>query len=405
MRVGVRTYGWYGDTVLNLIFPDRWNVSVQRMAGHSAPSLTKDQIRRRVAKPVGSRTLRDLAKDRMECVIIVDDLTRPTKASQILPSILQELHDAGLENDHIRFVMALGAHHWMRLDDIRKKLGNDIPEQYNVFNHNVYENHVFIGKTSRGTPVHVNREVMKCDLKIGIGSIIPHKSYCFGGGAKIVLPGVASIDTIHRNHSLHAGESSQIEDSAKRLDAEEAARLVGLDFIANALINPDRDCCELICGDPVEAHRVGVSVARKHYLTSAVKADVVVANGYPLESAAYKVLDMIGGLSEGSEDRIILLHTPEGSRGHYYNGRFGTNFGGKGWKPEKYLSSSCDESTYVVAPHCSLAERQYIAPSACWVRSWNDVLRRLKAKYRGSRVNIAVYPYAPIQVSCEDTCN
>lgn len=37
---------------------------------------------------------------------------------------------------------------------------------------------------------------MNADLKIGIGSIVPHPMSEFDGGAKIVSPSVASIETI-----------------------------------------------------------------------------------------------------------------------------------------------------------------------------------------------------------------
>ena len=41
---------------------------------------------------------------------------------------------------------------------------------------------------------------MACDLKIGIGCIVPHAFSGFGGGGKIILPGVSHIDSIAYNH-------------------------------------------------------------------------------------------------------------------------------------------------------------------------------------------------------------
>ena len=375
------------------------------MAGHDAPTLTKDQICRKLAQPIGSKPLGQLARSRKECVIIVDDLTRPTKASQVIPQILDELHEAGMEDNHIRFVMAIGAHHWMRLDDIQKKLGDDIPDRYHVYIHNVYENNVSVGKTSRGTPVHINREVVGCDLKIGVGCIIPHRTHGFGGGGKIILPGVASIDTISHNHSVKEGVGAgSVERNARRLDTEEAASMTHLDFVVNVLVNPNRDCCDLLCGDLVAAHRAGVKLARSHYLTETTKADVVVANGYPMESEAYKMFDIIQDSLNDNGDALIIIHTPEGSRGHYYNGRFGTDYGGKGWKPGGYLPTSIkSKSFYVVAPHSSLSDYQYFGLTSQWVKSWKEALSELVTKRGTSGVKVAVYPYAPIQLSRQDS--
>jgi len=149
-------YGWEPET---LRFPDVWKVHEQRMNGHDAPSLTMEEVADGLRSPVGTQTLSELAKGRRKCCIIFDDMTRPTRQSQMLPAVLDELHRGGLSDDQILFVMATGAHHGRLLFDFQKKLGADVPERFLVFNHNCYENTVDLGETSRGTPVHVNREV------------------------------------------------------------------------------------------------------------------------------------------------------------------------------------------------------------------------------------------------------
>lgn len=406
MNVNIPTYAWYGDFTLRMDFPEKWHVVEQRMAGHDAPALTKDQIRGKLAQPIRSKPLSEIAKGKKECVILVDDLTRPTKASQVIPQVLHELQQAGMKEHHVRFVMATGAHHWMKLEDIQKKLGEDIPDRYHVYNHNIYENNTFLGKTSYGTPVCVNREVMNCDLKIAVGCIIPHMALGFGGGGKAILPGVASIQTISHNHRYitHGARVGSVERNARRLDAEEAAAMAGLDFVVDVLVNPNRDSCDLVCGDFVAAHREGVKLARNHYLTEVTKADIIIVNGYPMENEAYKVFDIIQESLNNDGDAVIVIHTPEGSRGHYYNGKFGTNYGGKGWVPGGYLPESLrTKSFYVVAPHSSLADHQYFGLTSRWVKSWNEALSRLGTKYDKAGVKVTVYPYAPLQISMKNS--
>ena len=114
--------------------------------------------------------------------------------------------------------------------DFQKKLGPEIPERYLVFNHNCYEHLVDVGTTGRGTPVKINKELMSADLKISVGCMIPHFGYGFGGGSKMVLPGVAGYETIAANHSISEGTGTgKVNANARRLDSEEAARMVGLD--------------------------------------------------------------------------------------------------------------------------------------------------------------------------------
>ncbi len=373
------------------------------MAGHDAPPLSGRQIRHRVANLIGTKPLRELAKGKKECAIIVDDLTRPTKASQVLPAILDEIYAGGMDDDHIRFVTATGSHHFMKLDDLVKKLGEDIPDKYCVFNHNVYENNVFLGKTTFGTPVSVNREVMGCDLKVAVGCIIPHMGAGWGGGAKIILPGIASIDTIEHNHKnvrVGTGEG-RIEGNTRRLDAEEAARMAGLDFIANIIVNSDRDCCELVCGDVVAAHREGVRIARKHYLTRIQpNVDLAVVNGYPMECEAYKALQMASESVMEGGDVVILLHAQQGARGHYFNGRFGINYGGRGWSPDVYWRKEWRMGRVIaVSPYHSKAEEMYYGKGSIWVKSWQEAIKEVEPAHESGKTRVAVYPCAPIQIS------
>jgi len=197
-------YGWEPET---LRLPDGWDVRVQKMNGHEASKLTMEEVADGLQHPVGSKPLRELAKGKRKCCIIFDDMTRPTRQSQMLPAVLDELNCGGLSDDQIVFVMATGAHHGRLLFDFQKKLGEEVPERFLVFNHkgeevperflvfnhNCYENTVDLGETSRGTPVHVNREVISCDLKVALGAMMPHFGYGFGGGSKMLL--TASLTT------------------------------------------------------------------------------------------------------------------------------------------------------------------------------------------------------------------
>lgn len=400
--VTVPSCAWYGDKPLELSFPSSWSTALCKMSGHDVPPLSQSEIRDRVAQPIGTRPLRELAGNRKECVIIVDDLTRPTKAWQVIPAVLEELHAGGIDDEHIRFVMAIGAHDFMRLDDLVKKLGEDVPDRFCVYNHNVYENNVALGRTSSGTPVSINREVMRCDLKVAIGCILPHMSAGWGGGGKIILPGVASIDTITHNHKdlkIGTGEG-RIEGNVLRADAEEVARMAGLDFIANAVLNSERDCCGLVCGDMVQAQREGVRIGRKHYATRVEpNVDIAVVNGYPMESEAYKALELGAESVRDGGDVVILLYAPNGARGHYYNGRFGTDYGGRGWSPDVYWRKHWRMKRVIaVSPYHSKADESYYGTGSVWVKTWQDALKELESIHSG-KARLAVYPCASIQIS------
>ena len=297
MIVKLPQFPWYGDTELELDFPDPWEVIVPQMAGKDAPKLSDKEIRTAFLNPIGTPRIAELARNKKEVVIIFDDLTRPTKIDELLPYVLEELKDGGIKEENVRFIAAIGAHGAMKLMDFEKKLGAGIPQRFPVYNHNPYENCTYLGKTSRGTSVSINSEFMACDLKIAIGSIVPHPTSGFGGGGKMVLPGMAHIDTITTNHHnlIEISESGsmvldnwgKVEDNAMRLDLEEVARMAGLDVSVNALINFQRDTIGLFVGDLIEAHREGVKIARKIYATEAPTGADVGLPGVHLQPGAH----------------------------------------------------------------------------------------------------------------------
>ncbi len=397
-------YGWKPET---LSFPDGWEVHEQKMNGHNTPSLSREKIMEKLMNPVGTEPLDKLAEGKKKCCIIFDDMTRPTKQWQMLPSVLELLHRGGLNDDQIVFMMATGAHHGRLLFDFQKKLGADIPERFLVFNHNCYENLVELGETSRGTPVHVNREVMSCDLKITLGTMMPHFGYGFGGGSKMLLPGVSGIDSITHNHRINEGTGpGKVAENIRRLDSEEAARMAGLDFVINGFMNGDSDVAGLVCGDVVEAHRAGVMFARKHYATKLYRdADIVVGNGYPMANESYKAYYLLRDSVREGGDMVFLLYTPEGCRVHHYNGRFGSDYGGRGWTKTTYLKKPWKMDRVIcVSPDVAKMDEYYYGEGSQWVKSWSQALSLLVEKH-GSDASVALYPTAAMQLSEENASN
>jgi nickel-dependent lactate racemase len=358
-----------------------------------------------VVKPISQ-----LAKGRKEAVIIFDDLARPTPASRLVPHILEELRKAGIEGNRVRFVAAMGAHKTPTREDHAKKLGEEVPKDFCVYNHNVYDNLVDVGTTSRGTPVRINREVMECDLKIGIGGIVPHGHAGFGGGAKIILPGVSWIETIQYNHwgvggsgpgkTLHPKAGlGKIAENPIRFDMEEAARLAGLDFKVDAVLNNRREVVGLFAGDFVAEHREGVKMAKEVYTTEpALNADLVITNGYPQEDESVKALWAANASVKEGGTVVVVAQSPEGMIHHYVRGRFGTRYGGRLFDPPTRPRVPKAKRLIIYSEYPSKRDTHWFGPSetVTWLTSWEEVLEEVK-RDQGSEPRVAVYPYAAIQ--------
>ncbi len=401
---------FFGDNELELPFPDNWAMVECRMAGHGRPALTPDQIRERLANPIGSPRLRDMARGKQKVCILFDDMPKPTRADRIVPYVLEELKAGGIQDDQIRFICAPGTHRPLTYAEFAAKLGASVVEKYLVFNHTVWENLVFKGNTSRGTPVWVNREFDSCDLRLAVGSIFPHGSAGFGGGGKIILPGVAGMDTVdfhHKNMTENAG-LARVDDNVFRLDLEETARMAGLHFKVDCVLNEKREASGLFCGDFVQEHREGVKMARQMYTTPvATNADIVVTNAYPDEpqmGRSHWVVPV--SLKEGG-DVVVLTHSPDGQNLHQFSSRFGTDYGGRNYKPSggRYPRLAKAGRVLLLAPFMSKYDLEDAGPAekVIWCKEWSEVLAELVSKH-GAGTKVAVYPYAPLQIPAGIEC-
>ncbi len=190
---------------------------------------------------------------------------------------------------------------------------------------------VFLGHTSRGTRVSVNRRVHESKRIIATGTVVLHYFGGFGGGRKSILPGIASTEAIAHNHSLnlHPSEPRLNSDVAiGRLDGNpvaedmlEGARLCGADFIVNTVLNRQQKIAGVFAGELDAAHRAATAFARQLYATPiARKADFVLAtagsakNFIQSHKALYNAAQCIGPHGK----IVFACPAPEGFGGHKF---------------------------------------------------------------------------------------
>ncbi len=326
----------YGKGSVNVNIPER-NVSgvlqLTQFTCRPLPELLKASI----LNPVGdNRLIEVLRKNKPhDVVILVSDRTRSiSHYAEILKFLVNEIVDAGVDEKNIEFMVALGTHRQHTLDE-QKALYEDLVSDFHFSYHDCRANCVFIGKTSTGLEVCVNKRVRDADYVIATGKINFHYMGGFSGGRKAVLPGISSYATIRNNHCKLRREGVAIgvlENNIIAQEMDEAARLFGLDYILNVVETPDNRTTGVFCGNYQFAFQEGVAFFKRQRTVAVpgkVDCAIVSAGGYPhdrtfyishksLNSAARTVrkggsIVLVAQCSEGVGNEQFMRHLQEKS--------------------------------------------------------------------------------------------
>ena len=393
----------YGNRPIPIAIPENWEVHVSEIAGFYTPELSEEELRASIVSAIGTKPVSVGARGCKSAVIIIDDITRPTPCEPIARILLRELAAAEVPKENIWFVAALGTHAPMYHEHFVRKLGEELVQEYEVHNHNVFFNHVFLGNTSHCVPVEINADVMRADYKIAIGTAMAHSYFGFGGGAKCILPGVSSMRSIVANHSFTSTSSFNMGNpqSLMRSDAEEAARMMGLDFKVDVILNGQGKICKAFAGDFEKESKVCRDYAAKHYRARFIPdCDVVLSNSYlkPAEASCAYTPEVLASLKEGG-DFILSANSPLGSCIHYLYDKWGkTAPGGMMWAG-CYNKTAKMRRAVVFAEHSTKGSRDpwFIdeGSGAVYLRRWDEVLQTL---YDGTPKKMAIYPMAEAQI-------
>ena len=295
----------YGQEKMHFTLPKGWNlISSEDKPLISGVNDPIQEIKRALDHPIGSPRIEELARPGMEVVLLFDDLERPTPAHLALPEMINRLNRAGIPDKRITAICALGTHRIPTIEQLERKVGKEAFSrlQGRIFSHDPHaSDNVIIGKTHRGTLVEVNRHVAFSDLIIGVGECMPHPIAGFGGGCKILMPGVCSYRSVadhhftwmrHRNSKVNMMDGNSFYE-----EIVDAGRLSRLSFKLDFIINEKKEVVRAFAGDPVKEHREASQYSASLYSLPLPKlADVTITAAFPLEVGVQstKALTMAG---------------------------------------------------------------------------------------------------------------
>ena len=258
-------------------------------ADQEKPSALPEQIvTRAIENPISATRLSEIAVKTENALILCDDNTRYTPAYLVLPHIITELRRGGLSEDRIRILIAKGSHRLMTHEELIAKLGKSIVKKFTIEQHQCdrMEELFPAGKEVDGVPFFLNRRLKEADLIIGVGNIVPHMIKGFSGGSNIILPGVTggadAIGTMHwQTITTPVEEVLGVRDNRVRRLNDEVARIAGLNYIVNTIVNNDMEILNVVAGDPFEAHCKGTDYASRVFsVPIPERADIVIFDAY-----------------------------------------------------------------------------------------------------------------------------
>jgi len=150
------------------------------------------QIEKALSSPVNNFQLSDIAKPGATAGILIDPIVPTAAWNAAVEAVRAKLRGLGIEKLKLFFRTRTSSVETSGPSD--DSTSRVVDPRVAGFSE--------IGKTSSGTRVELEAELLSCNVRLAISLIAPHFASGFTGGADILLPGASSLKTITENRSL-----------------------------------------------------------------------------------------------------------------------------------------------------------------------------------------------------------
>ena len=409
---------WYGDRSLPLELPHAWQVDWFELP--PAPPLSPFEIAQRIDRlhdshphdaplPPGQPHAspwpgwRGWLADASDVAIAVDDCARPTPAAHVLEPLLAAWQTIGYPADRVRIVLAAGAHAPPDSDRLRAKLGPHISATCRVEVHDPHGDLCDTGIPYGDRTLRLNRTFATSSRRVCLGSVLPHPFAGFGGGAKLILPGLTDLDTTERSHKFvllglrGGGDPNQ---NRFRAEAEAIAAQLGPTLGLACVPGRNREIVELFAGDLVASHRAASAHAATLYATPLPgEYDCLVLNAYPKDVDLLQSQGALLALKSRRSSPLraggVALLTTAASTGVGQHELFGP--GGRCLRPPRHPPALAGRDLWIYAPTLSPADLAWFFPPETRLFTAAAELRDALRHHLGETARCAVVPTAPLQ--------
>jgi len=225
-------------------------------------------------------------------LIVVNDSTRSTPTERILSIILPKMY----KNEY-KIIIATGTHKINIQKDFPRifgKLSEKI--QNSVIIHNSKEDEmIFFGSTSFNNKIYLNKCIDNFEGIITIGSVEPHYFAGFTGGRKSFLPGIASYQTIEKNHSFALDDENSkiahLSGNPVHEDMIEAVSLINKPIYSiQTVFDTDQNVIFSSAGHINDSFNTVVDFSREIFIKKVPSyADIIIAEiEFPFDQSLYQ---------------------------------------------------------------------------------------------------------------------
>jgi len=263
--------------------------------------------------PIGMPPFKDFCQEHSSILFIVTDGTRPTPVAKLLEHLLPMVPD----EVETSFMVANGTHRNPNEEELKRIFESYLESIRDKLYFNECRNDDalrYLGTTSRSTLVRFNKRVINAEALVTINNVKPHYFAGFTGGRKIFLPGVASWQTIEKNHSNATNPNSMtmaLNGNPVHEDMEEAAKLLYHKpiFTLNTVVTGDHRLYSLSAGDLLECFYDAVGRAKEVFTSPLrTKASVVItANVPPMDISLYQSQHALENCKHALADGGVMI--------------------------------------------------------------------------------------------------
>jgi len=303
----------YGQKKLFFDVPKFWDVLTFAAFEDKFHSKDINKLTTRAIKnPIETAPLEKQLKPSDKISVLIEDNTRNSPKKHILRLCLGYLDNLSISPENISIIVALGTHKKLSGDELESTYGKDLVKKYCFYNHDcLADDLVPVGKLKSGTTVKINRLAYESDFRIGIGSIFPHPLNGFGGGGKIMFPGVANFKAILEHHLKYSFRDIVLGRMTNNPFYEEISSLAetgNLDFIINSVLDHNDNLDSVVAGHPTHAHRAGAEIC-KSIITRKFsgKSDLTIISAFPYTQALQLMKPLEAASIITSDSGVVIL--------------------------------------------------------------------------------------------------